>query len=247
MFITISSSSTSLETIANCVISSTSVISSKCINVTPFSDTLELLIISGLSIPMFSVGFMIQNESEFQAGKSPAGKEPQGLRPTPVKVGKDLHRSKKAAAARRRDPVIVYAVSPEVIHVSPSEFMPLVQRLTGHSPTSSSPEENRSPTSDMTVSRQGLSSRTKNEDGSTNPVTDRAAAAFDLTMSPILSSPPPISPAMFLPSPLSRFGGFIDEQKPSLSGNNRDSNSSSVALLKEDSHGGGDLWLRRRF
>ncbi|XP_031505488.1 protein MKS1-like [Nymphaea colorata] len=196
---------------------------------------------------------MLQNESEFQAGKSPDGKEPQGLRPTPVKVGKDSHRSKKEAAARRRAPIIVYAVSPEVIHVSPSEFMPLVQRLTGHSPTSSSPDGNRGPTSDMAASRQELSLRAKIEDGNgvhdlnrTNPVTDRAAAAFNLTMSPSLSSPPPISPSIFLPSPLSRFGGFLDAQRPSLSGNNRDSNSLSVALLKEGSHGGGDLWYRRR-
>ena len=41
-----------------------------------------------------------------------------------------------------REPVIIYAASPKVVHADPSEFMSVVQRLTGarrtHTPASSS-------------------------------------------------------------------------------------------------------------
>ncbi|XAR62458.1 hypothetical protein NMG60_11017214 [Bertholletia excelsa] len=85
-------------------------------------------------------------------GKSPR-KELQGPRPTPLKINKDSHKIRKppvapaAAAAQppaqhHRPPVIIYTVSPKIIHTDPSEFMDLVQRLTGPDPiptTSSAP------------------------------------------------------------------------------------------------------------
>ncbi|OMO98315.1 VQ motif-containing protein [Corchorus olitorius] len=73
----------------------------------------------------------------------------QGPRPAPLKVSKESHKIKKpphpppqAAAAsvafpgaaadpRRREPVIIYAVSPKVIHADETEFMSIVQRYTG--------------------------------------------------------------------------------------------------------------------
>ncbi|XP_039004042.1 protein MKS1-like [Hibiscus syriacus] len=73
----------------------------------------------------------------------------QGPRPTPLKVNKDSHKIRKpphppphaavsdpllaaaAAADQRRQPVIIYAVSPKVIHAKESEFMSIVQRYTG--------------------------------------------------------------------------------------------------------------------
>ncbi|PKA66802.1 Protein MKS1 [Apostasia shenzhenica] len=74
----------------------------------------------------------------------------QGARPSPLKVRKDSHKiSKKppvsavppppdpyAPPPQRRSPVIIYTVSPKVIHTKPSEFMSLVQRLTGVSSSS---------------------------------------------------------------------------------------------------------------
>ncbi|CAA6667632.1 unnamed protein product [Spirodela intermedia] len=81
----------------------------------------------------------------------------QGPRPSPLKVRKDSYKIKKPpvappgggpsqsqhppphaaalAAQRPREPVIIYTVSPKVIHIEPREFMSLVQRLTGASPT----------------------------------------------------------------------------------------------------------------
>ncbi|KAK4747647.1 hypothetical protein SAY87_014233 [Trapa incisa] len=84
------------------------------------------------------------------AGFPPPGKSPrrelQGPRPPPLSVQKDSHKARKPPVAARppphaslppRQPVIIYTVSPKVIHTNPSEFMALVQRLTGPSPKNS--------------------------------------------------------------------------------------------------------------
>ncbi|KAG5525222.1 hypothetical protein RHGRI_031785 [Rhododendron griersonianum] len=100
---------------------------------------------------------------DFSAGKS-SRRELQRARPAPLKVHIDSHRIKKPPVVpsqtpphqQSRPPVITYVVSPKVIHTNPSEFMALVQRLTGLSsskcsdkitcPIAISPEKtNRSP------------------------------------------------------------------------------------------------------
>ncbi|OWM73404.1 protein MKS1-like [Punica granatum] len=72
----------------------------------------------------------------------------QGPRPSPLQVSKPFHKIKKplprppqqlhqAAALpppELMQPVIIYSVSPKVIHVEESKFMSTVQRLTGLSP-----------------------------------------------------------------------------------------------------------------
>ncbi|KAM0035846.1 putative VQ motif-containing protein/18/20/21/25 [Helianthus debilis subsp. tardiflorus] len=80
----------------------------------------------------------------------PSGKSPrslQGPRPAPLRVHKDSHKIRKPPIAphphpyphhhpqppQHRPPVIIYTVSPKVIHTNPNEFMTLVQRLTGPS------------------------------------------------------------------------------------------------------------------
>ncbi|KAJ8439062.1 hypothetical protein Cgig2_018456 [Carnegiea gigantea] len=80
---------------------------------------------------------------DYPGGARPPRKELQGPRPTPLKVRKESHKIKKPPVNHQqppRQPVIIYAVSPKVIHANPSEFMTLVQRLTGpeHSTSSSS-------------------------------------------------------------------------------------------------------------
>ncbi|KAK9272800.1 hypothetical protein L1049_003178 [Liquidambar formosana] len=79
----------------------------------------------------------------------PAGTDPspprrevqlQGPRPAPLSVRKDSYKIKKPPlpakpplrpAPEHKEPVIIYSVSPKVIHTEVSEFMTLVQRLTG--------------------------------------------------------------------------------------------------------------------
>ncbi|KAG6535135.1 uncharacterized protein LOC121998417 [Zingiber officinale] len=57
----------------------------------------------------------------------------------------------------KRKPVVIYMVSPEVIHVKASEFMTLVQRLTG--PSAAAGEECSSPS--VSVNRQVVPVRVK--------------------------------------------------------------------------------------
>ncbi|TKY64518.1 MKS1 protein [Spatholobus suberectus] len=92
------------------------------------------------------------NAPEFPAGGTPPPKKElqlQGPRPPPLKVSKESHKIKKPPPhpahhhhphappeqnqQPQREPVIIYSVSPKVIHVTPGDFMDVVQRLTGAS------------------------------------------------------------------------------------------------------------------
>ncbi|WOL18791.1 hypothetical protein Cni_G27588 [Canna indica] len=80
--------------------------------------------------------------SDLSLSRTSPRRELQGPRPTPLKVRKHSHKIKKpptaaATAAPVRPPVIIYTVSPKVIHANRSEFMSLVQRLTGAATASS--------------------------------------------------------------------------------------------------------------
>jgi hypothetical protein len=86
---------------------------------------------------------------DITTGRSPR-RELQGPRPTPLRINKDSHKIKKPPLAPQqqqqqqqqlpppRQPIIIYTVSPKVIHTTPGDFMNLVQRLTGSSSSSSS-------------------------------------------------------------------------------------------------------------
>ncbi|PAN33195.1 hypothetical protein PAHAL_6G002600 [Panicum hallii] len=63
-------------------------------------------------------------------------RELQGPRPAPLRVRTDSHKIRKppplpTQQQQVREPVIIYAVSPKVVHADPSEFRSVVQRLTG--------------------------------------------------------------------------------------------------------------------
>lgn len=95
----------------------------------------------------------VMDMPDFSSGRSPR-RELQGPRPAPLKVRKDSHKIRKPPMAPPpaghqhhqhhppphappRPPVIIYTVSPKIIHANPNEFMSLVQRLTG--PNAASP------------------------------------------------------------------------------------------------------------
>ncbi|KAG8383789.1 hypothetical protein BUALT_Bualt04G0050200 [Buddleja alternifolia] len=90
-------------------------------------------------------------------GRPSPRKELQGPRPTALKVNKDSYKIRKPPVAppphqhhppqpeappphpsEERQPVIIYSVSPKVIHTTVSDFMNLVQRLTGNTTTTTS-------------------------------------------------------------------------------------------------------------
>lgn len=93
--------------------------------------------------------------SDYPTGKSPRRElQLQGPRPTPLRIHKDSHKIKKPPIAPPlsqpnqpqqppRQPVIIYTVSPKVIHTNPSDFMNLVQRLTGLPRSNSSPRNDQ--------------------------------------------------------------------------------------------------------
>ncbi|KAF7830653.1 Protein MKS1 [Senna tora] len=57
-------------------------------------------------------------------GNNRRSSEVQGPRPSPLKIKKESHKMMKK-------PIIIYTVSPKIIHTTPADFMNLVQRLTG--------------------------------------------------------------------------------------------------------------------
>ncbi|XVF61115.1 hypothetical protein PTKIN_Ptkin08bG0103000 [Pterospermum kingtungense] len=116
-------------------------------------------------------------DSQFPAGSTTPRRQQQlqGPRPPPLKVSKDSHKIKKpphppphpaaaaasapplpAAAAdqHRREPVIIYAVSPKVIHAEESEFMSIVQRYTGLSSGNFSGNGDVSPAARLAVTEK---------------------------------------------------------------------------------------------
>uniref|UniRef100_A0A0D9VDN8 VQ domain-containing protein n=1 Tax=Leersia perrieri TaxID=77586 RepID=A0A0D9VDN8_9ORYZ len=68
-------------------------------------------------------------------GEARGGSRPelQGPRPAPLKVSKDSHKIRKQQqqVQQVRQPVIIYTMSPKVVHANAAEFMSVVQRLTG--------------------------------------------------------------------------------------------------------------------
>ncbi|KAF9682728.1 hypothetical protein SADUNF_Sadunf05G0138800 [Salix dunnii] len=89
------------------------------------------------------------DSSDFPSSRSPR-KELRGPRPPVLKIRKNSQKIKKPPLAPQpshqppqiqqqtqpRPPVIIYTLSPKVIHTNPNDFMTLVQRLTGSSSTS---------------------------------------------------------------------------------------------------------------
>ncbi|XP_047320903.1 nuclear speckle RNA-binding protein B-like [Impatiens glandulifera] len=72
-----------------------------------------------------------------------SGRSPRKQSQSPLNlISKESHKIKKPQVAapppHRRPPTIIYDVSPEIIHTDPTQFMSVVQRLTGASSTATS-------------------------------------------------------------------------------------------------------------
>ncbi|KAL0449791.1 UNVERIFIED_CONTAM: protein MKS1 [Sesamum latifolium] len=170
-------------------------------------------------------------------------KELQGPRPTALKVNKDSYKIRKPPVAppphnnpppsdahahgppqgaEDRKPVIIYSVSPKVIHTTVSDFMNLVQRLTGNSaddgasssaagPGDISPAarlasiEKTSPAKDREITANIF---TDNNNNNSNFMGDLLETSTDVELgrvpgilSPAPGSLQPISPGFFSPTP----------------------------------------------
>ncbi|KAF3785496.1 VQ motif-containing protein 8 [Nymphaea thermarum] len=73
----------------------------------------------------------------------------QGPKPAPLKMKKDsggmIRKPPVPPPTQRRSPLIIYIKSPKIIHTKARDFMALVQRLTGKSPTTPPPSSSTSP------------------------------------------------------------------------------------------------------
>ncbi|KAM7276290.1 hypothetical protein ACFE04_018156 [Oxalis oulophora] len=82
----------------------------------------------------------------------------QGPRPTPLSVKKESHKIKKPPQpppqVDRRQPVIIYSVSPKTIHANVDDFMSVVQRLTGLSSADFSNSGNVSPAARLAITEK---------------------------------------------------------------------------------------------
>ncbi|KAK8934937.1 Protein MKS1 [Platanthera zijinensis] len=170
----------------------------------------------------------------------------QGPRPSSLRVSRDSHKIKKTPAPpppppqssakppesdqAARDPVIIYSISPKIIHVETANFMDLVQRLTGPDtpPAAKSDAGLHSPAKLTAIHRMIVNP------GADRPV-DFTAAGVDVLddlgidggpqldrsisipgiLSPVPASLPPVSPAFFSPSFLdSSFLNFLHDLSP---------------------------------
>ncbi|KAH0452546.1 hypothetical protein IEQ34_019845 [Dendrobium chrysotoxum] len=117
----------------------------------------------------------------------------QGPRPSPLRVSKDSHKIMKPSPLpqQQREPVIIYTISPKVIHVEPANFMGLVQRLTGPDRAAADPP--------MTSSA----------------ALERPVAIRPGILLPVPTSLPPIPPAFFSSSSLDpSFQSFLHDMSP---------------------------------
>uniref|UniRef100_A0A5B7C935 VQ domain-containing protein n=1 Tax=Davidia involucrata TaxID=16924 RepID=A0A5B7C935_DAVIN len=85
-------------------------------------------------------------------------KQLHGSRPTSLMVSKNSSKIKKPVMNQHRSPVVVYLQSPKIIHVSPREFMSLVQRLTGNQGISTHVEPSLSSSSSSSLSGNEVAS-----------------------------------------------------------------------------------------
>ncbi|XP_004148825.1 protein MKS1 [Cucumis sativus] len=124
----------------------------------------------------------------------------QGPRPSALKITKDSHKIKKPPLPppQPHRPVIIYTVSPKIIHTDPTEFKDLVQRLTGHhQPPSSS--SNHALVHDHHPPPDHISIPTTDDPIDDQAGVDRIIAHGILSPTPGLL--PPISSTIFNPPP----------------------------------------------
>lgn len=153
---------------------------------------------------------------------SPIRRQLQGPRPTPLRVSKDSYKIKKPplapqpshpqphphppppAPAADRQPVIIYAVSPKVIHTTVDDFMNLVQRLTGPYSSSSPSSGAVSPAARLaSIEKTSPIGREKERDMATDLMGMIEGVEMGQNVPGILSpapaSLPPIPPGYFSP------------------------------------------------
>lgn len=203
-------------------------------------------------------------------GKPPPSTTPsrrselQGPRPTPLKVRRDSHKIKKLPPPPGpplplfppppplppRRPVIIYTVSPKVIHADASDFMALVQRLTGNPTSSSSTSEPYSPAARLAaIEKAHVGGAAQQNSGAEDMNTIHGFDGVNVhssssgygggggtfpagILSPAPSALPPMSPNFLSPLSDPNLMSFLHDLSPAFHGNyTRSSSYSEMATM----------------
>ncbi|KAL5053284.1 hypothetical protein RYX36_033966 [Vicia faba] len=162
----------------------------------------------------------------------------QGARPPPLRVSKESHTIRKpplppaahhhppAGASQHRQPLIIYSVSPKVLHVTESDFMDVVQRLTG---PSTSDEANQQSGAVSPAARLASIERTSPTERERAPNVDDELTwllegvemgQFPGILSPAPAALPPISQGFFSPMNEPQTTPFWHDMSPFWYGSN---------------------------
>lgn len=154
-----------------------------------------------------------------------------GPRPSPLKVSKDSHKIRKPPVhppplppaihdrpqpqfRQPNQPVIIYAVSPKVIHATVADFMSTVQRLTGPSPASPAGADVLSPAARLaSVEKTSPSEREREAAAVSSSDFMDFLEGVDLGQFPGILSP---APATLPPIPAGYFSPVSDPQTLSM-------------------------------
>ncbi|XP_004503952.1 protein MKS1 [Cicer arietinum] len=161
----------------------------------------------------------------------------QGTRPPPLRVSKESHTIRKpplppavhhhppAGASQHRQPLIIYSVSPKVLHVTVSDFMDVVQRLTGPSAGEETPQQSGaiSPAARLaSIERTSPTEREKAQnidDDLTWLLDGIEMGQFPGILSPAPATLPPISQGFFSPMTETQTTSFWHDTSPLWYGN----------------------------
>lgn len=221
-------------------------------NTCPFSSYLPNFLPS-----LFFASSIIMNPPAFFPpdgdGPSPPRKELQiqGPRPAPLKVRKDSYKIKKPPAAplppaahhrhaappppapdnHNREPVIIYTISPRVIHTTTNDFLSVVQRLTGNYATSPSASDlaasgagDVSPAARLASIEKTSPPKERDRGGSGGAGVIGLMEGVEVGQIPGILSPapstlPPISPGFFSPAPDPQTLSVLQDLNHFLQGN----------------------------
>ncbi|XP_057422143.1 protein MKS1 [Lotus japonicus] len=187
------------------------------------------------------------NPPEFPSGgtSTPSPKKDvqlQGPRPPPLRVSKESHKIRKpplppgayhqptADPSQHRQPMIIYSVSPKVLHVDVDDFMNVVQRLTG---PSTGDNENAPPSGgDISPAarlasiektspseRERAQSQSGNDDDLTWLLEGVEMGQFHGVLSPAPATLPPIPSGFFSPVADTQTTSYWQDMSPYWSAN----------------------------
>lgn len=182
------------------------------------------------------------NPPEFPSGRtsSPSSKKElqlQGTRPPPLRINKESHKIHKpplhpaahpaavAEASQQRQPLIIYSVSPKVLHVTVNDFMNVVQRLTGPSSADEAPHRSGDVSPAARLASIEKTSPTERErahsvdDDMTWLLEGIEMGQFPGVLSPAPATLPPISPGFFSPLTDPQTMAFLHDLSPFWSSN----------------------------